>query len=45
MKPCTYGRIICSPLANDLTPMSKKLILKNGEKAGRQQSRRRNRHF
>jgi hypothetical protein len=37
MKPCTYGRIICSPPANDLTPTSKKLILNTGEKAGRQQ--------
>jgi hypothetical protein len=37
MNPCTYGRIICSPPANDLTPSSKKMILNIGEKAGRQQ--------
>jgi hypothetical protein len=41
MNSCTYGRIISSPLANDLTPISKKLILNTGEKAGRQQSSRR----
>jgi hypothetical protein len=41
MKPCTYERIICSLPANDLTPMYKKLIFNTGEKAGRQQSRRR----
>jgi hypothetical protein len=37
MNPCTYGCIICSPPANDLTPTSKKLILNTGEKAGHQQ--------
>jgi hypothetical protein len=45
MNPCTYGRIICSPPAKDLTPMSKKMILNTGEKAGRQQSSRRNRRI
>jgi hypothetical protein len=45
MNPCTYGCIICSPPANNLTPTSKKLILNTGEKAGRQQSRCRNRRF
>jgi hypothetical protein len=45
MNSCTYGRIICSPPANDLTPTSKNLILNTGEKAGRQQSCRRNRRF
>jgi hypothetical protein len=45
MNPCTYGRIICSTPANDLTPTSKKLILNTGEKAGNQQSSRRNRRI
>jgi hypothetical protein len=45
MNPCTYGRIICSLPANDLTPTSKKLILNTGEKASRQQSSRRNRRI
>jgi hypothetical protein len=44
-KICTYGSIICSPQANDLTPTSKKLILNTGEKADRQQWRRRNHSF